>query len=294
MDALAEYFDTNQDGVFDVLDKLWGQFAVWQDLNHDGVCDEGEMTYLDESHIASIDLNADDVEYDVEGNMVTKETTYTTVDGETMDVNEVYFQIGDYPPEVTDEMLDQVISRMEAEETEMAEKNGTVTPELNEEMLNSYIAVLEQEEAEKAALNAAQDEPIAEEEDLLEYLSDETTIEEIAKWLQQSKEASFDELREVEFDRESIQPETVEHHDPGYNENSHPSDHDLELAENSEPIQGENELDIGDLFRQAESAVAQMAADALTIPEHPVEIIAGLDDIPVYEVSAEEAAYAAG
>ena len=63
LEAVAEVFDTNQDGVLDAQDDQWDQFAVWQDIDSDGITDDGELTSLTDLGIESIALNyADDSE----------------------------------------------------------------------------------------------------------------------------------------------------------------------------------------------------------------------------------------
>jgi len=54
--ALAAAFDTHQDGVFDVRDAKFSQFAVWQDANQNGISDAGEMRSLADVGIQSIEL----------------------------------------------------------------------------------------------------------------------------------------------------------------------------------------------------------------------------------------------
>jgi hypothetical protein len=60
MEALAEVFDTNKDGVLDKQDEQWDQFAVWQDKDSDGVTDEGELVSLEDLGVESIALNYSD------------------------------------------------------------------------------------------------------------------------------------------------------------------------------------------------------------------------------------------
>ena len=43
LEGLVLVFDTNQDGVFDVSDTLFGEFGIWQDLNSDGITDLGDF-----------------------------------------------------------------------------------------------------------------------------------------------------------------------------------------------------------------------------------------------------------
>ncbi|WP_439101906.1 hypothetical protein [Congregibacter sp.] len=60
MEAVAEVFDTNQDGVLDAQDDQFDQFTVWQDADSDGVTDEGELTSLVDLGVESISLNYND------------------------------------------------------------------------------------------------------------------------------------------------------------------------------------------------------------------------------------------
>jgi len=56
MQALAAYFDSNGDNVFDFNDEAWEHFGVWQDLNTDGLQQDGEFYDLDHWGIESISL----------------------------------------------------------------------------------------------------------------------------------------------------------------------------------------------------------------------------------------------
>ena len=59
LQALAAYFDINQDGVFDAGDQAWGSFGIWQDVNMDGLQQQGEFASLDYWEIDSIALSYD-------------------------------------------------------------------------------------------------------------------------------------------------------------------------------------------------------------------------------------------
>jgi uncharacterized protein YegL len=50
--------DSNGDGVIDSADAAFGKLLVWQDSNHNGVSDVGELSSLAEQGIVAINLNA--------------------------------------------------------------------------------------------------------------------------------------------------------------------------------------------------------------------------------------------
>lgn len=61
LQGLKAAFDSNGDGVFNQLDVLYGQFAVWQDLDQNGVSNSAEVRSLADWGIASIKLDSDGV-----------------------------------------------------------------------------------------------------------------------------------------------------------------------------------------------------------------------------------------
>ncbi|WP_250395422.1 hypothetical protein, partial [Synechococcus sp. MU1655] len=87
LQAVAEVFDTNQDGILDAQDERFDEFAVWQDLNSDAITDEGELSSLSELGIDSINLTyRDDSESrsEVGGDVtVFGQTTVSYEDGST-------------------------------------------------------------------------------------------------------------------------------------------------------------------------------------------------------------------
>ncbi|SPH22353.1 Bifunctional hemolysin/adenylate cyclase [Ascidiaceihabitans donghaensis] len=58
-------FDTNGDGILNDQDAVWSSMNIWQDLNQDGVVDDGELKHLSEWGITQINLTyADESGYD--------------------------------------------------------------------------------------------------------------------------------------------------------------------------------------------------------------------------------------
>jgi hypothetical protein len=61
LQGLAAQFDSNHDGVLDAKDTQFGEFAVWQDTDQDGLADAGEVKHLVDMGITSINLTSDGV-----------------------------------------------------------------------------------------------------------------------------------------------------------------------------------------------------------------------------------------
>jgi hypothetical protein len=78
--ALAT-LDSNGDGLIDAADAGFSSLEVWQDLDHDGTSDAGELTDLAGHGITSIDLNATPVDSTIDGQQVLAEGTFNYEDG---------------------------------------------------------------------------------------------------------------------------------------------------------------------------------------------------------------------
>ena len=65
LQALRREFDTNNDGVLNAQDAVWSELRIWQDIDQDGVTDDGELRTLDYWGISQINLSYDDgTDYD--------------------------------------------------------------------------------------------------------------------------------------------------------------------------------------------------------------------------------------
>ena len=97
LEAIAEVFDTNQDGVLDAQDERFDEFAVWQDADSDGVTDEGELTSLTDLGIESIELTyRDDSEARIDGDgdvTVLGQANVNFEDGSTTTAEDVSFAV---------------------------------------------------------------------------------------------------------------------------------------------------------------------------------------------------------
>ena len=85
-------YDGNADGIIDAQDAVWSDLLVWQDVNQDGVSQDTELYTLDALGIASIDLNATDVDYEIEGSIISDVSTFTYTDGSTGEIVDAWFQ----------------------------------------------------------------------------------------------------------------------------------------------------------------------------------------------------------
>ena len=88
--ALAS-LDANHDGVIDSHDPAFSQLVVWQDANHNGVSDAGELTKLSDLGIKSIDLGTTAGTGSIDGQHVAATGTFTYVDGSKGSFAEVDF-----------------------------------------------------------------------------------------------------------------------------------------------------------------------------------------------------------
>ena len=90
--ALAA-MDSNADGQINAQDEGFDRLLVWVDANGNGTSDAGELSTLAATHIASIDLAANNHSVQQNGNVVQYFSTYTTLDGRTHEVADVGFQV---------------------------------------------------------------------------------------------------------------------------------------------------------------------------------------------------------
>jgi len=71
LEAIQQVFDTNNDFKLDANDDQWLQFGIWQDLNFNGVSEEGEFQTLDSLGVNHLKLTYED-----------SSETYTAADGD--------------------------------------------------------------------------------------------------------------------------------------------------------------------------------------------------------------------
>jgi hypothetical protein len=92
LQGLAAQFDSNHDGVLDAKDSQFGEFAVWQDTDQDGVSDAGEVKTLADLGITALQLNSDGVQRTPEtGVTEAGRTTAQLANGSTLVVADAAF-----------------------------------------------------------------------------------------------------------------------------------------------------------------------------------------------------------
>jgi hypothetical protein len=85
--------DSNLDGVIDAKDAAFSQLLVWTDKDSDGISDTGELASLSDAGIASLSLNATASTEMNNGNLLGLMGSFTTTDGITHTMGDVWFSI---------------------------------------------------------------------------------------------------------------------------------------------------------------------------------------------------------
>ena len=98
--ALAE-LDTNHDGQISAADANFNELMVWVDQNADGVSEAGELHSLASLGITQLDLHATSSTAMDHGNLLGLVSSYTTADGASHDMADVWFQTHSATPAVT-------------------------------------------------------------------------------------------------------------------------------------------------------------------------------------------------
>ncbi len=88
-------FDSNGDGVVDMLDTDFAQLMVWQDSNGNQQTDDGELMTLAQAGITSLGLTLADQAFTVDsnGNVHGETSTATLANGQTATMTDVYFNV---------------------------------------------------------------------------------------------------------------------------------------------------------------------------------------------------------
>lgn len=88
--ALAQY-DSNNDGLITSADADWSNLIVWIDANNNGYSESTELHTLDSLMITELDLGYSDVSYQIAGNDVLQESSFT-INGNAHDIVDAWFE----------------------------------------------------------------------------------------------------------------------------------------------------------------------------------------------------------
>jgi hypothetical protein len=97
--ALAE-LDTNGDGLVSSTDASFNDLMVWVDSNSDGQSQTGELHSLSSLGITSLDLSAQASSAVDNGNLVGLVSSYTTTDGASHQMADVWFATHEIPADI--------------------------------------------------------------------------------------------------------------------------------------------------------------------------------------------------
>jgi hypothetical protein len=87
-------FDSNGDGVVNNLDAAFGQLMIWQDANGNHQTDAGELISLADAGVASLSARFTELpQLDEQGNLHLERSTATMVDGHSVAMTDVYFNV---------------------------------------------------------------------------------------------------------------------------------------------------------------------------------------------------------
>ena len=92
--TLANY-DVNGDGVINAKDADFSKLLVWQDVNQDGISQVGELHSLESLGIASINLNAADVNSLQGDSIISQQSVFTYADGHQGQIVDALFNVDD-------------------------------------------------------------------------------------------------------------------------------------------------------------------------------------------------------
>jgi hypothetical protein len=94
--------DSNLDGLIDANDAAFSQLSVWIDKNSDGKTDNGELAKLSQLGINSLSLDATKSAEINNGNLIGLMGSYTTADGATHTMGDVWFSVDNAGKKVFD------------------------------------------------------------------------------------------------------------------------------------------------------------------------------------------------
>jgi hypothetical protein len=90
--AALSSLDSNQDGRISATDNAFSQLKVWKDADSDGQTDVGELSSLMDMGIESLDLSGVWSPTAENANIVGIKSSYTTTDGATHQMADIWFR----------------------------------------------------------------------------------------------------------------------------------------------------------------------------------------------------------
>jgi len=88
--AALRVLDSNHDGVVDSRDDSFASLSVWVDANSNAKTDEGELKALSQVSVSSISVDSKPTALIDQGNLIGLMGNYTTVDGQTHEMADVW------------------------------------------------------------------------------------------------------------------------------------------------------------------------------------------------------------
>ncbi len=119
-------FDSNNDQKLDKYDEHWLQFKVWQDVNQDGVSDEGEIFTLDELGITEISLESDNNYQEIGDVVEYGQASYKIADGKQHKLGDAGFVF-----ENEENIIDNILEKYRDSSDEDTEKTNDKNKEKN-------------------------------------------------------------------------------------------------------------------------------------------------------------------
>ncbi len=110
--------DDNQDGVIDSLDGAFNELRVWQDRDTDGTTDGGELVSLESLGIQSLNLTYSTSNATESGNLHGLVGSYTSTDGQSHEMTDVFFATGAPVPSAAIPTLIEVVGFAAEDSTE--------------------------------------------------------------------------------------------------------------------------------------------------------------------------------
>ena len=139
-EALAQ-LDSNNDGVINFMDDAYNELKIWQDVNSDGITDEGELFTLEEANVSEISLTSTQSDIDSNGNTIGLESTYLDADGNVQESADVWFE---YEENTENENTFIITNEDTLEKIDIDGQEGYDTLIIEEDMVLDFSSLIEE------------------------------------------------------------------------------------------------------------------------------------------------------